>query len=364
MLRSRALGDVALAVGIVSLAACGDIFHATNWASRCDGDAPAADCDFGGQGAGAPGATGGSGDGGAGVGGGGGSGGGAVTFAAVCQSYAAAYCPRLAECRPFLHELVGGTAQCEARLAEACIASWSGAGLTMTAADLDACIDAIGYGSATCDHVLRASVGQVNVPECRIAGTRVDGQACLDGHQCQGLGCRPSGEGYCGTCFAVSEASGVCAVDVDCEPGLRCAMGSCVPLADTNEACASSVECFVDLACVGGACQPRSPEGAVCDPMNPTCAVDLYCGAGATCRSYLYAPEQGSCGSLPDGATGCLYGSYCEVTMAGESIGVCTAQGAEGQACPTAPSVFAGPCRYPSGCVDGSCVVAEASTCN
>ena len=369
-MRTRAAARWMICVaGLVALGACGDILHATNWDTLCDVDPNVLECD--GVGSGGAGGSGGSGGGGPGEGGAGGSGatgGGPTTYSEACEAYAAAYCPRLAICRPVVYEQVGGPDQCEARLAESCAGSWSGEalGLSMSPDDLIACVEAIDFPGSNCGRVVRISAGQVLVPECRIPGTRPDGEACLDGHQCEGLRCQPGTDTPCGTCATSQDSGGPCATDAECGPGLRCAGMTCAPLLDVGAPCTSSAECFVDLYCTaagpGGTCQPRVAETAGCDA-TVACAVDYYCGPSATCEAYGYAPQNQTCGSLGGQAVGCEYGSFCEIAMAGDSSGVCTAQGEPGDACPTGLTIFFGQCRYPSGCWAGMCIVPNKEEC-
>src|SRR5690348_8149466 len=101
----------AVSIAVIGLVACGDLFHGTEWESRCERAPSSAGCR---PPASASSTGGAAGEGGAGASGGEGGGTGATggspdpTFDTVCTDYGLQLCARLAECAPNSFATVGG----------------------------------------------------------------------------------------------------------------------------------------------------------------------------------------------------------------------------------------------------------------
>ena len=298
-------------------------------------------------------------------GGGSGHGGSAASFAAACEDFATTGCAGVAQCMPVLYtSVLGGAASCVARVEELCENGLSGGGIAIAPAQFQACVDALGLDVGSCSNVVRYVAGQWVPDACKVAGTRADGEPCVDGRQCAGRGCRVSANETCGACYTRAAMGGTCTVDADCDTGLFCWGATCTPWADEGAPCGGfAATCYADLFCNGNAgCTPRHLEGQLCIAQLGDCAADLQCTG--QCSSIPLAGEGQLCGSDTTGLVYCAAGLSCQVLAPDATTGSCTAQGAEGGECPFDLWVGpAGPCPFPSTCIGGTCTALSGAAC-
>ncbi len=283
-----------------------------------------------------------------------------------------------------------------------CNAAKQAPGSTLTDAQLDACASAL---EAQCD-----VLGPVPTPEtCNFRGSLAAGEPCRAGPQCASgfcafpvPGAAPDGgtsdaglpAGACGTCVAPAALGqpcpyGLCAASAACQSdrtltqflcvadtpggpqeacgqvtgacrdGLTCdaSTGLCEPTqwVGAGTVCSMGAErCMVGLYCsdkTGNTCTPPLPMGHACDP-----AFDL-CQLGLTCLGDCVAPTWVADGQPVTTSTSfCLHG----FTPQGGG-GVCPTLLADGQPC---DGPGAGACDDFRQCVNGTCQVVSALSCN
>ncbi len=108
-----------------------------------------------------------------------------------------------------------------------------------------------------------------------------------------------------------------CALDTDCQAGLKCIHGACftreqasAEFGGTQDACASATDCPAGYGCVDGACElPRNPSD---DGVGPgVCAADLDCPGDRVCLDgACVAPESGG-GTFDPYTDGCTEDGQC-----------------------------------------------------
>ncbi|HLK38745.1 MAG TPA: hypothetical protein VKU41_18410, partial [Polyangiaceae bacterium] len=267
------------------------------------------------------------------------------------------------------------------RARQACVIQWSLPGMTVTAADIEACADGL---SADC------------TTPCRLppAGTLPTGAPCNPGGggQCRSGTCvqvqLPDG-GYpaCGVCASSLSAGQACGTDPQaaCTPGLFCSGStsrSCAPHAAAGSPCSAAVPCATDLACSpsdhvceakkalgatcsadqecaqalpcrGGTCAPRADAGAPCTPSgySSPCDFGLTCDrATSTCVPFGGSPGD-KCGA---GLPACVLGTCSKA-------GVCPRVIPDGQPCPTDDTAT---CDVAAECGrDGTCSIPGSVVC-
>ena len=370
--RSGIMADVArrrgwfalLAVALV--AACGDLFHSTDWPTRCDEDPRAPGCSTSSSTLTNTGAGGAGGAGGGASGGGGQGGSGPPTFEASCTTFAETGCAAVEQCMPLVFAtMLGGDLGCPGRARVWGLTGRSGPGLATTPAFGAVGVAAVGSATASCSDVIRYVLGQWSPAVCRVPGTRADGEPCADGRQCSGGGCQVLAGETCGTCFTLAAEGGVCTLPTDCAAGLTCTNGACTPLLDLGSTCTTTADCYADLFCSGGTCALRAALGQPCDLASPTCATDLQCTTqNSSCELVPLVAADAACGAVGGQNVACDSGLYCQLAAPGDPAGTCVAQVAEGAVCPTNAFLFgAGPCPFPSSCLMGTCTAIAGAAC-
>jgi hypothetical protein len=277
---------------------------------------------------------------------------GGVTMLAAGERLAEANCAGQAACAPLDTEWFhGDAAHCLA--VDLPLQLWEyelpGSGTNPT--NISACSAAV--EAMTCDRYWASHLG--SLPECRIAGTRADGSACLMDSQCSSAYCRVSGYA-CGTCAQPPADGSLCSTGGDCYAagGQWCVAGVCVRPGAVREPCGTSQPCDPGLYCAGARCVAWGTAGADCDPSaaDATCDVShgFFCDQNtSTCTAFSRAQPGGTCTS--DGSyTFCALLSTCDWALS--TSGTCQPGPQAGEACDDA----AGPwCEYPELCTGGVC---------
>ena len=285
----------------------------------------------------------------------------------ACSDYAVAQCAKLDQCVVNgTTSRYGGTAICQVRQKDACLARLRAPGTGNNAAAVELCVQELPTGSCT-DFDLG------NLPECMAKiGTRADGQPCAFAGQCESSNCAIATGTNCGVCAEASQPGESCAA-ASCSHGFACVKATqlCQPRGVLDGNCDADHPCGAGLSCVtpsgapSGTCQVAGNTlGAPCDPQResaPACDPNfgLYCdGATHTCQAVTYAAPGGQCGVVKPLVVNCTNDSTCFGAQ-GQTPGMCVANAADGMACDT----LAGPsCVPPAQCVTGS-ASATAGTC-
>jgi len=289
--------------------------------------------------------------------------GGGVTVAQACNDFATAVCGRLQACAPFsIQTIYGDQATCVQRTALGCSPSLGASGSQITAAQMDACAQAL--GAETCDQAL----DNAQPAACNVPGTLASGAACGSDAQCQSGHCKLSMPGtVCGTCAPRAAAGGSCGADGDCAAGLVCAPsssgkgGTCATPAEAGASCSATQPCVRTLACIGGKCQtPVGPNGACSAATDCDLAQGLYCDPQSkTCKQTQTATAGQPCLFVNGTLTACTASASC-VPVDGGTEGTCHPTAADGNPC--GPGIG---CVAPAICSKNArCLLPDPSSCH
>jgi hypothetical protein len=300
------------------------------------------------------------------------SGGATVTAADACTQLANAYCDKLVSCTTFYSMLAfGDAATCKTRFAAQCVRGLAAPGNGSSPENTAAC--AVKAPGVACVDLFANDLPS----ECQpVAGAAADGAACGDDSQCKHEFCAfDDAKATCGTCAAPVAAEAAC-VNGDCPTGLKCGADTkCHKVGALNDACDANHACAASLACFNGKCVAPAGAGADCDPAGTTTPTHVACDlvggywcnlTSKKCETIaLNAARDATCGlSLTTGGlTVCEPKSYCAITDATKFSGKCVARVADGAACDASAKTFGGPCTDPAKCIDGTCKLADASSC-
>lgn len=289
--------------------------------------------------------------------------GGGVTPTQACTDFATAVCGRLQACAPFgVQVIYGDQATCVQRTALACSPSLGASGSQITAAQMDACAQAI--GAETCDQAFN----NAQPAACNVPGTLANGAACGSDAQCQSGHCEITTFGtVCGTCAQRAAAGGSCGVDADCAAGLVCAPsssgmgGTCAIPGASGASCSPTQPCLRTLTCLNGKCQTPLAAGTTC-----TSATDcnggqgLYCDPQSkTCKQEQTATAGQPCLDVNGTLTVCTASAAC-IAMDRGLEGTCHATAMDGNPC--GPGID---CVPPAICSkDAKCVLPDPSSCH
>ena len=138
-----------------------------------------------------------------------------------------------------------------------------------------------------------------------------------------------------------------------------CIKDVCVVYRASGGACEDAHPCIPTLACFGGKCATSGSLGDTCDPAgatSPTCDPyqGLWCdGASGKCKTFLFAPTGGACGTTGADYARCSGGGSC-------IKGSCVGTALDDAACSSADGP---PCKLFAKCVTGSCRFPDAKPC-
>jgi hypothetical protein len=256
-------------------------------------------------------------------------------------------CGKIAQCGPFVFNAQFGDMQ-TCRTRRMLIFSWIATlpGVGWTPPKVAACKAVIEAQSC------RQYVDDDGQPECLVAGTRQNGEACSWREQCASRFCSTSGYD-CGTCAAAPSEGASCIEDNDCpdrtvcgcpDGSGACTQPLCVRPRNDGEACSIGTPCGYGLNClIDGRCHaapnqansPCSPaDGVQCDVFtqglvcsNNAC---LKLTAADTCSATTYCRQRNS---------------ICDA-----NTGACSAPPTD-----TGPCADGDSCAFPALCVAGSC---------
>lgn len=279
----------------------------------------------------------------------------------TCRALAAARCEVRDRCTAGLGVLVryGDRPTCELRETDACLIAAGAPGTGYTRDFVTICTAAL--PAQECNPFFDG----LPTPACADpAGTRVAGEACAFGSQCQTTYCEIPRGSDCGQCAALPTEGATCPNTGEVVSGFACSKvtATWVALRGEGLACDASLPCGSGLTCVGavpaqqiqGTCMAAvTASGAACDPTRQTGAdcdrnQGLTCGADATCTALGLAPPWGDCGRLLDETSAiCTYGSLC-VFPVGSRQGTCVEAMTDGFPC---DSEEGPPCLWPATCV-------------
>ncbi len=263
-----------------------------------------------------------------------------------CSAMVEAFCGHVVDCGM---QEYGSIDECTARQQLACEVDSRVDGVKMDIETLVACAPAL--DQASCE-----AVGSLDVPACRMHGSRPAGAGCALGAQCATGLC--SGEPLtCGVCLTPKTEGEACVdswslpgpAPALCGDGLYCDMTSkrCKKRGGRGDACDFDAPCADLSVCLDGLCHAPLGSGVVCDGTSGVCdgALGLWCDPSSQrCAKVPPWPGPGSpCTMLDD----CAFGSFCEL-----SSGICRPDVADGAACDVDP------CIPPAECSGGTCVVA------
>jgi hypothetical protein len=308
-------------------------------------------------------ATGGEETGGYETGGGGTGGGGTMNLEEAAEAMADATCAKYEACNPYWFELEHGSQTgCAANLTRFYVWQAAMPDTGWSVDNFESCIGAT--EDQSCDDWLDRTVF---LDECRVAGDRENGAACLDGSQCASTYCDAS-EFACGVCVVPPVSGAPCTTDTQCLAGERCADGgSCYTPQGSLGSCAEGEECNFGYTCVDGICRARAEAvGDPCGPDvgSPWCAPGLICNGG-----YDGAPNECVAWGVAHPGETCGWTQSDTVWLACSEGGVCTGTGATcperavaGDACDDDEGPW---CVYPDKCHEGICVSPPSygSTC-
>lgn len=319
----------------------------------------------------------------------------------ACRAYFRAFCEKQGACR-------GWTAK---ELAECypdppCPDAFFSDGSNQTVETVKACTAAVSRQS--CDDYLNHQP----LDCAAIPGKRAEGEACIEGTQCQSSRC-DNAPTYCGVCARILEPFAACG-----EAGTACPSpqycntqaGACVEAAPIEPFVAPKRgkpgdECFGPLECdVGAYCQSTTPPQSVCaaspglgqacaeTPLH-ACGAQSYCdettrlcselpgasepcakdGSQMLCADGLYCalegPASGTCLPIPgvgDACSGnlfrliqanCAAGLVCSCADKGCTSSKCVEFALEGEACGPLAA-----CQRGTTCEAGICQPSEALT--
>lgn len=330
-----------------------------------------------------------------------------ATVTSACQSYTASYCTLIKNCAPvqFAFMRVANESGCESVLGEACQRSLNATGNAITPAAITAMgASLVNLGCPAFDAM--SSIPFPTGAGCGSeTGTLQDGSSCFGDNQCQSGNCQTQTGALCGACTAKAQQGGSCTFDSDCASGLYCANVSgstyqCEPVVKTGQSCAGGATCESGAFCdSNGTCVAVGGSGASCNT-DSECQHGLVCGANGTCAQPALGALGATCdpnvslscntnlgllcdlntnkcidNQLPGLGDTCgvmqvggqtVYNFFCSggascIMASGSSSGTCVAVAADGAAC----NATNGPdCGINAACVNGTCTVADSTTCS
>ncbi len=291
-----------------------------------------------------------------------------VTVETAPNDFATAACDKLNSCAPTVVSLAfGDVATCKTRGAISTQLSLKAPGVSVTSAELSACLSA--FESASCTDVLSSSSSASKA--CAFKGTLADGAACGSGFQCKSGSCRflfldAPGAAACGTCKATVALDGDCAA-ANCEPGLYCDGSKCKAFGKGGESCdGSKTLCGSGTACVNGKCSFPLLENGDCTASRGACDVmsGLTCAPNADlvtykCTKLTLASLNQDCGVVSGKYVSCTGGTYCAGATA-TTAGKCKATPKEPDDCSESNT-----CLTPAACnmVTKKCEVFDPASC-
>ena len=284
----------------------------------------------------------------------GGSGGGS-TLEAGCAQQAAQICAHYKECLPTTFAILArDQADCEALFTRSCVYYGGVVDSQYTGNDAIACGKV--YAATSCVGTISCAI---------VPGKRKTGAPCQWSASCASGYCAVAAAGTCGICVDTVAQGQACSTTSPCDRvnGMYCGpSNTCVPYGQAGADCGAPSQplCTLGLSCVAGKCGTGGQLGDACDAMHPcdftkasTCDIQNKCSAFPT----------GTSGDACGGTTkvSLCTGGSC-VTDAGQSMGTCQNNLAEGAACD--PKV--GPrCAFIYTCGSaGKCALPEDLGCN
>jgi hypothetical protein len=292
------------------------------------------------------------------------SGSGSVTVANAPDQFAAAACDKLASCGAlFISVSYGDAATCKARQALGIKADLAAPGVTVTDAQLSACLDA--YKALSCDDLLG---GGARASACEFKGSVAAGAACGTGPQCVTGSCY-KGTGDCGKCTARAASGGDCSA-AECESGLYCnAAKKCAAYAKAGEACSADTRCGGRTNCVSGKCAAPLAENADCDLKSEagcdalaglSCIPSTPTATTGKCTKATTASAGQECGYVSGKIVLCGNATYCAGSAPPTTPGKCTALPKEPDDCSTTKQ-----CLSPAKCstTTKKCEIFDPATC-
>lgn len=285
----------------------------------------------------------------------------------ACTAYWTAYCQKQSTCYGYTAD---DTATCIQTNSAQCPAGYfGGAGASVKASDLQACVTAL--GTQTCADF---RVGIPASPSCVVPGSRTQNEACHANAQCQSLSCINYYSG-CGVCSRQFDTTEDCTESTGaytrCAPGTFCDLYDsrhCVPYDEIgcdigkayNGGCPSQTACVTVGDAGTGKCVELPDPGSPCLHARPYLgdSIQPYCGAGScsggtaddggTCVLPVSVGPGEDCGGLSDGGTAqCTGDSQCYPPFVGDSP-KCVPNQATGAPCGDVPYT------YPDGGVAGN----------
>lgn len=285
-----------------------------------------------------------------------------LSAADACMQTAVDRCTKLMACSGAdLDRRYGDLATCEAREQLTCIAALDAAGTGATPDTTLACGQAIAAEACT-DYFVKAPPAACTTQHGTGTGT------CTFPAQCASGFCAIADDSWCGTCAPQPAVGDSCAT-TGCGQTLVCVASTmlCQAPVASGGACSKSLPCADGYSCVGatdtasGVCTAEvATSGAACDntlKTGPTCNADagLTCDAkNKICVTQPVAAVGAACGGMNGIATRCDKGAVCDATT-----NLCVAPAADGAACDDST-----PCFTPAKCVNGTCQLPAAATCD
>jgi hypothetical protein len=266
------------------------------------------------------------------------------------ERLAAAGCALVQKCAPLLQSFYySSLSDCERAEAQNAQVELFSKGVNTWPDQIDACV--ISTQNATCDDLY-----QQRIAECTGSGTLPNGEACVDGNQCQSGSCNKADNSICGVCGRRAELGESCATS-SCASGLNCVEDICRRPVDQGQACSSWLECKPPFTCVAGTCQAPVAAG---EPCSSALECDFLGGFSCNstlnvCQAIQFAGTGEPCGTVNDRLVMCGGNAKCHKPANGQP-GTCSRVVAEGEACSAdAENDGGATCRRPSVCENGFC---------
>jgi hypothetical protein len=246
----------------------------------------------------------------------------------ACQRYAASYCKLVDDCsQRATAARYGSLLSCQERERAACHQRLAAPGTSRTPSFEAGCSLALPSLNCTALFANATFLSCIAPP-----GTREELAPCIDDAQCETGTCNRGASRVCGTCGLPAHSGESCDT-TSCARGLICLENLCVAPAAQDASCDPTHPCAYSLSCADGTCSPAIenagddcdpdqsiaagcdldqgllcdpmskvcvaappppgvlPDGALCDPGGPPCAVPAKCVAG-TCT----LPDLATCG--------------------------------------------------------------------